>query len=202
MAAEARAAGGRAEGAAGLDERRHGAVGGGQALDGGDFTAIGLGSQHIAGLDRLPVFEDGAGAALGGVAADVGAGQVQMLTQYLHEEGMGGDVYGERALIYLQMNLHFESPMNIFVSESLSIMSVRWRLGASENPCEFAFRRPRVRWSGLQAALRPAPEWCAQRFEHYLRRKSAEIPLQCELHDQTGGLLPPVFFGLLFFEPG
>ncbi len=46
--------------------------------------------QHVARLDRPAVDVDGAGAALRGVAADMGAGQVEMLADRVHEEGVGG----------------------------------------------------------------------------------------------------------------
>ena len=41
----------------------------GQALDGGDRAAVGLHGQHAAGLDAATVQQDGAGPAVGGVAA-------------------------------------------------------------------------------------------------------------------------------------
>src|SRR3989440_2617338 len=52
-------------------------AGGGQALDGADLVPVGLDSQHRAGLDRAPVDQHGAGAAVGGVAAHVGPGQAE-----------------------------------------------------------------------------------------------------------------------------
>ena len=42
-----------------------------QAFDGEHFAAIGLHGEHGAGLDRLAIEHHGAGAAMGGVAADV-----------------------------------------------------------------------------------------------------------------------------------
>src|SRR5205085_167775 len=52
-----------------------------QALDRLHASAVGLHSQNSAGLDRLAVDEDGAGAALAGVAAHVGAGQPEHIAQ-------------------------------------------------------------------------------------------------------------------------
>ena len=43
-------------------------------------------------LTAMPVDVDGAGAALAGVAADVGAGQVQVLAQRLDQQPSGLDV--------------------------------------------------------------------------------------------------------------
>ena len=48
----------------------------GDALDRGDLGTIGLADEHRAGLHRLAVQIDGAGAAMAGIAADMGAGQV------------------------------------------------------------------------------------------------------------------------------
>ena len=64
----------------------------GQALDGRDVGAVRLDGEHRARLDRPPIDVDGAGAALAGVAADVGAGQVEVLAQGLDEEASRLDV--------------------------------------------------------------------------------------------------------------
>ena len=77
----------------------HGAVGLGHALDGGDLGAGHLGRQDVARLDGAAVDVDGAGAALGGVAADVGAGEVEVLADRVHEEGVGWRVDGDRAAV-------------------------------------------------------------------------------------------------------
>jgi len=57
------------------------------ALDGGDVRARGLAGQHGAGLYRPAIDMDDAGAALAGVAADMGAGQVQIFAQEMDEKG-------------------------------------------------------------------------------------------------------------------
>jgi hypothetical protein len=62
----------------------HGAIRGSYAFDGGDFGAVGLGGQNVAGFDRVAVFDHSAGATLGGVATHMGARHVQMLAQHLH----------------------------------------------------------------------------------------------------------------------
>ena len=64
----------------------------GEALDGRDLGAVGLDGEHRARLDRPAVDVDGAGAALAGVAADVGAGQVEVLAERLDEEPSRLDV--------------------------------------------------------------------------------------------------------------
>src|SRR5689334_14370973 len=57
------------------------------ALDGGDVRARGLAGQHSAGLYGTAIDMDDAGAALAGVAADMGAGQVQIFAQEMDEKG-------------------------------------------------------------------------------------------------------------------
>jgi len=59
----------------------------GQALDGRDAAAFGLGGQYRARLDGAAVDVDDARAALAGVAADVGAGQAEMIAQIVNEQG-------------------------------------------------------------------------------------------------------------------
>src|SRR5262249_44585334 len=54
--------------------------------------SVGLHRQHRARLHRLAVEQDGADAAVGGVAADVRAGQAQVLAQEVHEEQPGLDL--------------------------------------------------------------------------------------------------------------
>ena len=65
-----------------------------QSLDGRDRRAVGLHRQHGAALDGHAVDDHGAGAALAGVAADVGAGEVEILAQQLHEHASGLDLHG------------------------------------------------------------------------------------------------------------
>src|SRR5204862_194882 len=56
-----------------------------QALDRQDVRALGLPGEHGAGFDRLAVDMDDAGAALRGVAPDMGACQTQTLAQVLDQ---------------------------------------------------------------------------------------------------------------------
>src|SRR4051794_25513854 len=64
----------------------------GDAFDGGDAGARGLSGQHGAGFDRPAVDMDDTGAALAGVAADMGAGQVEVFAEQVDEEGPVLDV--------------------------------------------------------------------------------------------------------------
>ena len=67
-------------------QRRQRAVGVGDAFDGGDVAALGLHREHGAGLHRHAVDIDGAGAAMGGLAADMGAGEREVLADEMHQE--------------------------------------------------------------------------------------------------------------------
>src|SRR3546814_14647465 len=63
-----------------------------QALDRGDLGAVGLHRQQRTGLGGVAVDVDDAGAALAGVAADMGPGQAQVLAQELNEKSAGLDL--------------------------------------------------------------------------------------------------------------
>src|SRR5262249_60043322 len=55
----------------------------GNAFDRGDARSRGLSGQHGAGFYRLAIDVNDTGAALAGVAADMGASQVQMIAQQM-----------------------------------------------------------------------------------------------------------------------
>ena len=57
-----------------------------QALDGRDLAAVGLHGEHGAGLHGHAVEQHRAGAAVGGVAADVGAGEAQVLAEQVDQQ--------------------------------------------------------------------------------------------------------------------
>ena len=65
--------------------RVHGAVGLGQAFDGGDLCVGCLGEQHIARLHRITIDDDGASATLRSIATHMGAGEMEVFTQGLHQ---------------------------------------------------------------------------------------------------------------------
>ncbi len=75
---------------------------GGQPLDGLDLVAVGHDRERGAGLHRLAVEMHDAGAALRGVAADMGAGQAQILAQKLHQQGAGVDIGVDGAAVHDQ----------------------------------------------------------------------------------------------------
>src|SRR4029078_11574089 len=73
------------------------------ALDGGDAGAGGLADHDRAGFYRPAVDVDDAGAALAGVAADMRAGQVQVVAQEMDEEGSVLDLGRYRPARYPQV---------------------------------------------------------------------------------------------------
>ena len=74
------------------------------AFDGGDIGAVGLSDQHGAGLDRPAVDMDDAGAALAGIAADMGTGQVQMFAQQMDKKGPVLDLGRDRLAVHRQFD--------------------------------------------------------------------------------------------------
>jgi hypothetical protein len=63
----------------------------GEAFNGGDLRAVRLGREDIAGFDCAAVEVDGACAALGRIAADVRAGEPELIAKELHKQGAGLD---------------------------------------------------------------------------------------------------------------
>src|SRR5437667_458224 len=76
----------------GLLERVQRTLRGLHPLDRGHGCAVGLDGQHRAALDRPAIEVDRAGSALARVAADVRAGQLQILTKELDEHSSWLDV--------------------------------------------------------------------------------------------------------------
>ena len=72
----------------------------GEPLDGRDLGAVGLDREDRAGFRAPAVHEDGAGAALTGVAPDVRAGQAQLLAQEVDQEHAGVDVSLARLAVH------------------------------------------------------------------------------------------------------
>ena len=74
----------------------------GKPLDGGDGRAVHGDRERRAGLHRLAVEMHDAGAALRGVAADMGAGQPQVLAQELHQQRARVDIGRHRIAVHGQ----------------------------------------------------------------------------------------------------
>ena len=68
-------------------QRMQGAVGISHAFDGADIGAVRLHGEHGARLHRLAIEVDRAGAAMAGVTADMGSGEVQLLAQEVDQQG-------------------------------------------------------------------------------------------------------------------
>ena len=96
-------------------QRRQLAVVAREALDGADRRAVGLDGEQHAALDRLAVELDGAGAAVAGVAADVGAGEVEVVAQEVHEQPRGRDL----ALVGRAVDLDRDRPAVVEVADTL-----------------------------------------------------------------------------------
>ncbi len=75
---------------------------GGESFHGRDFASFDLAGCNQAGADRLAIKQDGAGAAVAGVAADLGSRQSETLTQYLGEPLHRRDRSGSHALPFTE----------------------------------------------------------------------------------------------------
>ncbi len=86
---------------------------GGQALDGPDLVAVGHHRQRGAGFHRLAVEMDDAGAALRGVAADMGARQPQVFAEQLDQKGTGVDIGVYGIAVHDQGNLGHQHSLDL-----------------------------------------------------------------------------------------
>ena len=77
-----------------------------EALDGRDVGAVAGDRERRAGLDRLAVDMDDAGAALRGVAADMRAGQAQVFAQELNQQRARINIGGNGLAVHRHRNLH------------------------------------------------------------------------------------------------
>ena len=86
---------------------------GGQPLDGPDLVAVGHDRERGAGLHRLAVEMHDAGAALRGVAADMGARQPQIFAQKLDQQGTGVDIGVYGITVHDQGNLGHQHSLEL-----------------------------------------------------------------------------------------
>ena len=92
-----------------------------EALDRRDPGAIAAHGERRAGLDGAAVDMDDASAALRGVAADMGAGQTQVLAQELDQQGARIDLCRDRLAVHRHgdPNHHFPRVSHVFTPLSL-----------------------------------------------------------------------------------
>src|SRR5919205_2894446 len=101
--------------------RVHLAVGTGQALERGYLRAVGLGRQDRARLHRQPVHDDGARAARGGVAAEVGRLEPADLTQVVREQQPGFHLVGALLSVDGDRDLHQLPPWACWMARNTRI---------------------------------------------------------------------------------
>src|SRR5207247_8112489 len=89
---------------------------GGEALDGEEAAAVGLHGEHGAGFDGLAVHLDGAGAADGSLAADMGAGESDHLPKVVDEKQAG--------LHFVLVALAVDGEADLFLPDWLSSISL------------------------------------------------------------------------------
>src|SRR6266849_5034174 len=78
----------------------------GEPFDRHDVGAVGLDGEHVARLHRLAVHDDRAGAALARVAAHVGPGQPDVLSDVVDEQQARLDLVGDRLAV--DRHLHWQ----------------------------------------------------------------------------------------------
>src|SRR5207253_10930071 len=76
-----------------------------QAFHRGDLRALGLDREDGAGLHRLAIEQHRASAAVGGVAADVRAGQAQVLAEQVDEKQSRLDLHAVRSAVDGQLDV-------------------------------------------------------------------------------------------------
>ncbi len=104
-----------------LERRLHGmqrAIRLGQAFYRGDGRALGLDRQNIARLDRVAILDDGAGATLCGVAANVGSGELEVFAYELDQQRIRCYIQGNGLAIDGELNLHCMCLLRFLVNKS------------------------------------------------------------------------------------
>src|SRR5262249_23921452 len=86
----------------------------GNAFDGRDAGSCGLSRKHGAGFDRPAIDMHDTGAALAGIAADIGAGQVQMIAQELDKKRAVLDIDRDRLAVHREFDCRHVTLPKIF----------------------------------------------------------------------------------------
>ena len=77
-----------------------------EVLHGADGVAGGHGGEHRAALHRLALHQHGAGAAVGGVAPPVRAGEAEHIADEVHEQEPGLHLPGHLRAVHGHLHLH------------------------------------------------------------------------------------------------
>ena len=99
----------------------------GQALDGDDLGTLGLDREHGAGLHRLAVDVDGAGAAMAGLAADMGATAAPSSSRRKWISSVRGST-----------SASMSRPLTVSLTICLAMAALLSALGAGERPADGA----------------------------------------------------------------
>jgi hypothetical protein len=68
----------------------------------------------------------------------MGAGQLEVFAQHLHQQGMGGDVNRSGFAVDLELNMHeFFSVLRV-IEKPRRIISCQWQASSRENPAFYA----------------------------------------------------------------
>ena len=142
-----------------------------EALDRADLVAAGHRGEHGAGLHRLAVQPDHAGAAVAGVAAPVRAGQAEVVAQEVHEQQPALDLAGDLVAVDGHRHLHgqlssVDAGDRARRSARRVSSSARWRLYSA---------LPRRSVTGLQPRRRCAPAWAYSSSDGAWPRSASEI---------------------------
>ena len=120
-----------------------------------DVGALDLPGEDRAGLHRLAVDVHDAGAALRGVAADMGAGEPQVLAQELHQQGARIDVTGDGFAVHRQCDGGHGFLLEIRPKASFFAPTGGADGGSGQNRVDFAPRRGLEQVNSEPAGARP-----------------------------------------------
>src|SRR6266550_5668086 len=141
-------------------------------LDRRDLAAVRLDGEHCAGLDGPSVEMDRAGAALAGVATDVGAGQLEVLADQLDEEPSGLDVRLARLAVDRERDVRGHQETLLRFQSAGAESSGRPRCPTSSGDLRMLALRP----AGIKAQSRA--EWEVPRRRNRPKSNGAENHLR------------------------
>src|SRR5216684_178608 len=144
-----------------------------KALHRSDLSAVGHGGEERTRLDRAAVQKHCAGSAIGGIAANVRAGQVQVVAQEFHEQCSRLDQRLSRLAVHANTHGYF------FNARHIRVPPPRFRLGHGAPPCRaraspalLPARAYSPRHRAYRSAVRLLPALLRPRAESPSRRSS------------------------------